>query len=80
MKKEDKTSLITVINDVSLDNLFNDIQALIESSKARVTLSVNSEMVILYWNIGERIRKDILGQERAEYGKQIIEKLSDLCG
>jgi hypothetical protein len=32
-------------------------------------------MVILYWQIGERIRKDILGQERAEYGKQVIDKL-----
>lgn len=64
------------MDNVALDNLFIDIRNLIEESRKKVALSVNSEMVILYWHIGERIRIDILGEERAEYGKQIIDKLS----
>ncbi len=76
VKDKDKQDLMPVINTSNLDSLFNDIKSLIESSRTRVALSVNSEMVILYWNVGERIRKDILGQERAEYGKQVIDKLS----
>lgn len=73
---KDKQDLMPVINTSAMDILFNDIKTLIESSRTRVALSVNSEMVILYWQIGERIRKDILGQERAEYGKKVIDKLS----
>ncbi|MCM1185146.1 MAG: hypothetical protein NC251_02320 [Lachnoclostridium sp.] len=28
------------------------------------------------WNIGERINKEILGNVRAEYGKQIVSRLA----
>ena len=56
--------------------LLGGIRSLIESARGRVAVAVNAEMVILYWNIGERIREDILGQERADYGKQIVQTLS----
>ena len=57
--------------------LFRDIVALIEQSRRRATSVVNSEMVLLYWNIGLRIHRNVLGNERAEYGKQIIDSVSD---
>jgi len=38
---------------------------------------VNAEMVLLYWDVGERIRREILGDARAAYGKQVIDMLSD---
>jgi predicted nuclease of restriction endonuclease-like (RecB) superfamily len=45
---------------------------------------VNTALVWLYWNIGKRIREDILKQKRAEYGEQIVyavcRELSDLNG
>ena len=34
-------------------------------------------MTALYWKIGLRIRQEILQDERAEYGKQIIAMLSE---
>ena len=34
-------------------------------------------MVLLYWDIGERIRKEIPGEDRAAYGKQVVDLLSD---
>ena len=33
-------------------------------------------MTLLYWNIGNRIRKDILGENRTEYGRQIVATVS----
>jgi hypothetical protein len=39
-------------------------------------LAINSEMIILYWNIGKIIKMEILNDERAEYGKSIIKSLS----
>jgi len=56
--------------------LLGDIRSLIETVRQRVAAAVNAEMVMLYWRIGERIRWDILGQERAEYGKRIVQTLS----
>ena len=56
--------------------LLGDLQSLIESARIRVAVGVNAEMVMLYWNIGTRIRKDILGKERASYGKTIVATIS----
>ena len=34
--------------------------------------STNSAITLLFWNFGNRILKEILEYERAEYGKQIV--------
>ena len=60
--------------------LLTDIRQLIEGARARAAAAVNSEMVTLYWSIGERIRKDILAFERAAYGEQIVDALSRQLG
>lgn len=38
--------------------------------------TVNSELTMMYWHIGERINRDVLGNQRAEYGKQIVSTVS----
>jgi hypothetical protein len=47
-----------------------------KESKRNVVMAVNSEMVVLYWNIGKIIKTEILQSEKAEYGKSIISDLS----
>lgn len=56
--------------------LFSDICQIIESAKQRVAIKVNSELTLMYWHIGHRINTDVLGNQRAEYGKQIVVTLS----
>jgi len=56
--------------------LLTDIRTLIENSRQRVATGVNAELSLLYWSVGKRINEEILGDERAEYGRQI---LSTLC-
>lgn len=58
------------------DVLFDDINQLILDAQKRVASVANSEITILFWNIGNRINQDILGNTRAEYGKQIVVTLS----
>ncbi|HEY9245489.1 MAG TPA: DUF1016 N-terminal domain-containing protein [Candidatus Methanoperedens sp.] len=53
------------------------IDQLIDSARKRAAAAVNTEMVMLYWHIGERTRRDILGPERADYGKRIVQTLSE---
>jgi len=57
--------------------LLGDLRSLIESARIRVAVGVNAEMVLLYWDIGERVRKEILDDSRAAYGKQVVNILSD---
>ena len=50
------------------NNLFADIKTLIEQSKQQIVVVVNSTMTMLYWQIGGRIKTDILQNKRAKYG------------
>lgn len=56
--------------------LLKDIRPLIETARHQVAQFVNSTLVMLNWQIGRRIRKEILGDERGAYGRRIIETLS----
>ncbi len=58
------------------ERLLGDIRALIETAREQVARAVNSTLVGLYWHIGTRIRRDILGGKRAGYGEQIVSALS----
>ena len=57
-------------------NLIGDIRRLIETARHNVAVTVNAGLTILYWQIGSRIRQDILEEKRAEYGKEIVATLS----
>ncbi|MBW4464687.1 MAG: DUF1016 family protein [Pegethrix bostrychoides GSE-TBD4-15B] len=58
--------------------LVSDIRSLIESGRSQVAQVVNIELVLLHWNIGDRIRREVLGEDRAEYGEKVVKALSDL--
>lgn len=61
------------------DNQFiAEVTTLIEQAKQRVAVTVNSELTLLYWKVGQRINQEVLGGERADYGKQVIATLSKL--
>lgn len=60
----------------SADPLIGDIRALIEETRSAVAVTVNTGMTLLYWRIGKRICEDILGNERAGYGDEIVAILS----
>ena len=64
--------------DKPVQFLFNNIRELIDASRQRFVVAVNAELTLLYWNIGKKINECILGNERAEYGKQIVLKLSSI--
>ena len=55
--------------------LFDKISVLIEQARKKVAVTINHEMVVLYWNIGKTVKEEIIKSDRAEYGKQIIHSL-----
>ena len=52
--------------------LINDLRQIIDSARQRVAVTANAELTMMYWHIGERINREVLGNQRAEYGKRIV--------
>lgn len=60
-----------------IDALFGRVAAILDQARANVVRSVNSQMVLAYWHIGREIVKGLQGgDERAEYGRRLIDELS----
>ncbi|MCU0755228.1 MAG: DUF1016 N-terminal domain-containing protein [Xanthomonadales bacterium] len=56
--------------------LLSDLRQLIDSARQRAALAVNAELSRLYWQVGDRIHRDILSQQRAGYGEQVVQTLA----
>ena len=56
-----------------MDNRFTDIIHLIKQSRENAVRTVNSELINLYWNIGEYISKKI---EQSEWGNSVVTELA----
>jgi hypothetical protein len=56
--------------------LFLDISQLIETTRKQVAHYANSALVMLYWQVGQRIHQDVLKNERAGYGENVIKQLA----
>lgn len=77
MDKNDLTIQNGLIAPTELtQSLMNDLRQIIEQARCRVAATVNSELTLMYWHIGERINREVLGNERAEYGKQIVSQVA----
>ncbi len=65
-------------NLTNIQTLVSDVKVLIDNAKQKVIHTVDNQRVSLYWYIGKRIFEDEQGgEERAEYGKQLIKNLSN---
>ena len=71
MKEENK-----IVSTVSSESLIQDLRQIIEQARGHVAATVNCALSIMYWQIGKRINTEILGNQRAEYGKQIVASVS----
>lgn len=56
--------------------LINDLRQIIDSARSRVAATANYELTAMYWHIGNRINSEVLGNERAVYGKQIVSQVA----
>jgi predicted nuclease of restriction endonuclease-like (RecB) superfamily len=58
------------------DRLLADVRGLIEAARQQVAHTVNAGLVATNWHVGKRVREDLLGEQRAEYGQRIVATLS----
>lgn len=79
-KKSAKKMASTVKSEPSLalpEQLLDDVRKLIRRTREGVAQAVNSALVLLYWQVGQRIRIEVLRSERATYGEEICSTLSN---
>lgn len=57
-------------------SLLTELRVLIEAARTHVAQTANATLTMLYWHVGQRIRREVLNDQRAEYGEQIVSTLS----
>ncbi len=76
MSRKTKAQAMPAMAQPDAELLITDLQRLIEEARHSVAQAVNMGLTLLYWRIGQRIRTEVLGQARAEYGQEILPTLS----
>ena len=59
---------------VGYANLLTDLKARVRAAQLRAAVSVNRELILLYWDIGKII---VEAQNTKGYGKQVVEQLAE---
>ena len=58
--------------------LYSDVCRIIENTRTRLATTANAEVCLMNWQVGLRIKTEILKDQRAEYGKEVIKNLAKL--
>jgi len=65
------------VNQLIDNTLYKEVRAILDLAKSRAYTAINFAMVEAYWQIGRLIMEKQGGEERAEYGKQLLQDLSE---
>ncbi|GFP20348.1 hypothetical protein HKBW3S03_01850, partial [Candidatus Hakubella thermalkaliphila] len=69
--------MINITKTQNYSRLITDLASLIEQGRKAAVRHVNTALVATYWLIGRRIIEyEQKGKERAEYGEELLQKLS----
>lgn len=60
-----------------INNIYEEISRLIVKKKNSVRQAVNDTMISLYWSIGEVLTNQILQNQKSEYGRKLIDQVSE---
>ena len=61
-------------------SLLTDVRQMILQAREGVARAIDSSLTLLHWNVGTRIRKDILKENRAEYGAGNCLRIGETIG
>jgi predicted nuclease of restriction endonuclease-like (RecB) superfamily len=77
-KKNKETGIIPTQSFAMIDEaaLFRRVTEIIENRKFRAAAAANSEMTLMFWEVGQVINSVTLDHKRAAYGKKILTELA----
>ena len=67
---------LTVLPNQAEETLYSDVCQIIDGTRGRIATFLNTEVCMTNWYIGKHIKEDVLFNQRAEYGKQVVKNLS----
>ena len=76
MSKSKKELSLRTDPQIDEAQIFEHIAQIIETRKVRAGAFANSEVTLMYWEVGHYINSVVLMDGRAEYGKKILPMLS----
>lgn len=59
------------------NQLYEDVCNIIEQTRYKVAVYVNSEASLMNWSVGRRIKEEVLLNKRADYGEEVLKRLSE---
>src|SRR5258708_40331467 len=59
-------------DDAKVAELALDLGKMIASARQQVAVAANAALTTLYWQLGRRVRAEILDGRRAEYGAKMV--------
>ena len=65
-----------IVSQIATESLIQDLRQIIEQARGHVAATANYAQTMMYWHIGERINREVLENQRAEYGKQIVSQVA----
>lgn len=81
MTAKKKTTLLAKKRSaVVSQKLVADLRGIFQETRSHVATAANTALTMMYWNIGRRIRRDILKGKRADYGERIVSALRTQLG
>lgn len=57
--------------------LHGELRTLISGARVRAAQAVNAAITLLYWEVGARIRQDVLKSRRGDYGQAVVAALAE---
>ena len=76
MKKPSKTNIVPSAHFKLSKTLLSEVRSLIVETRTSVAQAVNFSLTMLHWEVGNRVRREILKEKRAGYGEAIVQTLS----
>jgi predicted nuclease of restriction endonuclease-like (RecB) superfamily len=71
-RTRNKLSIEGAAGERAVSKLVHTLGSMIESARSQVAIAANAALTTLYWEIGQRVRTDVLEGQRAEYGARIV--------
>jgi predicted nuclease of restriction endonuclease-like (RecB) superfamily len=56
--------------------LFEEVSIIIERGRREIATQASYRTVLIFWQVGKRVNDEVLGNQRADYGKQIVSRLA----
>lgn len=76
MSKQELSTTTAPIASTLPEGLLEELRQVIDQTRNFIASTINASLTMVFWKVGDRIRKETLQEGRAVYGQEIVVTLS----